>query len=196
MTSRKYGLPPQYPPLGRRGSNTPASPAMVPSSNSQFTQNRSRSLDGLLDSESSPTIQDLPTAPPIASPISAATECIPSERVKQLETCCPTIKPQELHEVSMEKSAANKSFPTIVTTPEQSDIDGDVSSSTKHGSVNNGSSSNKEQNSENILELSNETACDINKASMLSLNSNSSDSKRKRNFMDKCVNKVRSLIKK
>ncbi|CAH0554538.1 unnamed protein product [Brassicogethes aeneus] len=39
-----------------------------------------------------------------------------------------------------------------------------------------------------------ESSCDADKMSTYS--NNSSDSKRKRNFMDRCVNKVRSLIKK
>lgn len=192
MTSRKYGLPPQYPSIGRRGSNTPVPPAMVPSSNSQFTQNRSRSLDGLLDSEQILKTQDLSTGLP-APPPPVATDNTPSENVNQVEKCCSSTQPLQSHELSVDNSGAVVTCsPTVVKTPERNNLETTISTYSKNGS----SSINKEHSSENNLEVPNEAACDINKSSMLSLYSNSSDSKRKRNFMDKCVNKVRSLIKK
>ncbi|KAI4461537.1 hypothetical protein MML48_5g00016717 [Holotrichia oblita] len=191
MTSRKYGLPPQYPSLGRRGSNTPALPVMVPSSNSQMTQNRSRSLDGLLDSEPMLKGKDAPTVVLTPSSIPVSTEIIPSECVTQLETSDLPVKSLESNEFSAEKPSSING-----TATDHCAVEPDVSTCTNSGSLNRGSSNNKQQNCEQNLELSDETACDINKASMLSLNSNSSDFKRKRNFMDKCVNKVRSLMKK
>lgn len=93
--SSKYprGLPPQYPI--RRGSNTPISP-LAASNHTPPTPNRSRSLDGLLDSE------------PTSAKNTALIEQIPSNAT------------QSCDEIDMDKS----SEPTTPTEIEQSnDID-------------------------------------------------------------------------
>lgn len=128
------GLPPQYPV--RRGSNTPISPLATNHAQSP-TPNRSRSLDGLLDSE------------PVAAKNSALLiDKIPS---KATQSC------DELD--SMEK---------IEPVSPATDDDDDE---------------NK------VVEQS------PNDVDKVSVKSNSSE-KRKRNFMDRCVNKVRSFIRK
>lgn len=135
-SSNKYprGLPPQYPP--RRGSNTPISP--LASHKSPSTPNRSRSLDGLLDS----------TEAPVTATNAALIERIPSSAAR---SCEELDKEKQKQKAVSEDSAEN----------------------------------------ENVLENS----TDSNDADKVSMISNSSE-KRKRNFMDRCVNKVRSFIKK
>lgn len=56
----------------------------------------------------------------------------------------------------------------------------------------------KKQTDDVVVELDDVVAkcADSDNIDKVSIQSNSSDSKRKRNFMDRCVNKVRSLIKK
>lgn len=131
MNTSRYprGLPPQYP--YRRGSNSPAS---LVGAGKPPTPNRSRSLDGLLDSE-----------PTCAASNATTIEQTPSQNTKSCDDL-------------------DKDF------DEQTE---DILSSVKSQSLDNG--------------------LDVDK---VSIQSGSSDSKRKRNFMDRCVSKVRSLIKK
>lgn len=134
MGSNKYprGLPPQYP--ARRGSNTPISP--LASHQTPPAPNRSRSLDGLLDSE-----------PTVAAKSATSIERIPSNASRSCE--------------EMDKENVCQSQTETSDGP-QSDT---------------------------------ENVNDPNDTDKVSIISNSSD-KRKRNFMDRCVNKVRSFIKK
>ncbi|KAJ3643615.1 hypothetical protein Zmor_026316 [Zophobas morio] len=73
MNTNRYprGLPPQY-PYTRRGSNTPV--ASVGLAVKPPLPNRSRSLDGLLDSE-----------PPSAAPNATITEKTPSDTTKSCD---------------------------------------------------------------------------------------------------------------
>ncbi|KAJ8971856.1 hypothetical protein NQ314_000518 [Rhamnusium bicolor] len=145
INSNKFpkGLPPQY-PYTRRGSTTPISSLALNSS--PPTPNRSRSLDGLLDSE-----------PIIAASKATTDEQTPSQTTKN----CDNIDKEfsDVNEIETETSNLNKA---------------------------------KAHSMEDYLDYSVDNS-DIDKSS---IHSNSSDSKRKRNFMDRCVNKVRSLIKK
>lgn len=138
MNSTRYnqrGLPPQYP---RRSSNTPISSLALNSVSA--TPNRSRSLDGLLDTE-----------PKLAA------QCVTDDATDPSET--------------------TKSCDEFEKNFEEDD---------------NANLSKKAQSLDNNLDCSLDSS-DMDKSSLYS---NSSDSKRKRNFMDRCVNKVRSLIKK
>lgn len=135
------GLPPQY--SYRRGSTTPISSLALNSSPS--TPNRSRSLDGLLDSE--PKIAAAEITEEVSNPSDTADEgCDDSDST---------------------------------TKDNQTDIHTNLYKIKAHSvdDIIDGSIDNKELDKHSI-------------------NSNSSDSKRKRNFMDRCVNKVRSLIRK
>lgn len=158
MSTSKYprGLPPQYPQIGRRGSNTPISPMAI--NETQSTPNRSRSLDGLLDSESTSRKSD-------TSSSSSTSDQSPSESALKTQSCENILNKQDI-EIKPNMQTEEK---------------------------------NTRKTNENSLENSlDETRGNDDKRSIstLSLHSNSSDSKRKRNFMDRCVNKVRSLIKK
>lgn len=135
------GLPPQYP--YRRGSTTPISSLALNST--PGTPNRSRSLDGLLDSE--PKIAALEITEEASNPSDAA-----EESCNDFEAT--TIDKQTDTHTNLSKVKAHSADDIL------------------DGSVDN---------------------CELDKHS---INSNSSDSKRKRNFMDRCVNKVRSLIRK
>lgn len=110
------------------------------------TPNRSRSLDGLLDSE-----------PIIAASKATIDEQTPSQTTKS----CDDIDKEFSDEKEKETDTSNLNKTKVHNVDDH--IDCSVDSS------------------------------DIDKSS---IHSNSSDSKRKRNFMDRCVNKVRSLIKK
>ncbi|CAH1112714.1 unnamed protein product [Psylliodes chrysocephalus] len=125
------------PPYPRRGSNTPVS-SLALNSYPPLPPNRSRSLDGLLDS---------------TEPIAAVSEAT-------------------IHDQVPSKSCDN--------------IDRDSSDSSDKETDPN-SLSNKVDNFLDAADSDNDKS---------SIYSNSSDSKRKRNFMDRCVNKVRSFIKK
>lgn len=135
------GLPPQY--SYRRGSTTPISSLALNST--PGTPNRSRSLDGLLDSE--PKLAAAEITEEVSNPSETASEsCNDSEsttKEKQTDT-----------HTNLSKVKAHSVDDILDSSVDNKDID-------KH-----------------------------------SINSNSSDSKRKRNFMDRCVNKVRSLIRK
>ncbi|XP_018577701.1 uncharacterized protein LOC108916007 [Anoplophora glabripennis] len=146
INSNKFprGLPPLYPYI-RRGSNTPISSLALISN--PPTPSRSRSLDGLFDSE-----------PTIAASQASTDEPTPSQTAKS----CDDIEKEFSDENKLETDTCN------------------LKKSTKAHSV------------YNRLDYSIDNS-DIDKSSIYS---NSSDSKRKRNFMDRCVNKVRSLIKK
>ncbi|KAJ8917810.1 hypothetical protein NQ315_010716 [Exocentrus adspersus] len=145
INSNKFakGLPPLY-PYTRRGSNTPISSLALISN--PPTPNRSRSLDGLLDSE--------PTG---AASKAAIDEQTPSQTTKSCD-----------------------------------DIDKDFSDEDRTETETNNLEDTKCNGVNDHLDCSVDNS-DIDKSS---IHSNSSDSKRKRNFMDRCVNKVRSLIKK
>jgi len=164
MSSGRYprGLPPQCPSTPRRGSNSPISPIAVNSTSS--VPNRSRSLDGLLDTE----------------PIQIATaatnsEQTPSENAQKSQSC----------DNNLDKKISDENIHIDKETEKLND---------RNSSLSNASS--RTQNLENSLDDSLDSN-DINKSSDLSLHSNSSDtSKQKRKFVNRCVNKVRSLIKK
>lgn len=144
MTSNKHlhgGLPPAHPKQPRRGSNTPISP--MAAGLTQATPNRSRSLDGLLDSD----------------------QRLSSEREPE----------------TVEMSEDSSGSPSVPAKPTERN---------KSGNLTTVKARSMENNLDEPLDHS------TKKSSMQSLHSNSSDSKRKRNFMDRCVNKVRSLIKK
>lgn len=136
-------MPPLYPYI-RRGSNTPISSLALISN--PPTPNRSRSLDGLLDSETT-----------IAASQATTDEQTPSQAAKS----CDDIDKEFSDEDKLETDTCNLKKSKTHSIDNRLDY-----------SVNSG---------------------DIDKSS---IHSNSSDSKRKRNFMDRCVNKVRSLIKK
>lgn len=152
MSAGKYprGLPPQYPQTYRRGSNTPV--INKADDETQLTPNRSRSLDGLLDSDPCEKIK-----------------IEPSPDASQKTQSCEDILKQKIDFRNSEKPTEEKNALCI--------------------------DSLRETKKESILEESFNSE-DKKSSSTLSLQSNSSDTKRKRNFMDRCVNKVRSLIKK
>lgn len=127
------GLPPHYP--SRRGSVTPISSLAL--SSAPATPNRSRSLDGLLDSES----------------MKSDEKAIPSEAAAD--------------------SCTNFDFP---------DKEAQTDTHTNLNKV-------KAHSVDDVLDSS----IELDKHS---IRSNSSEAKRKQNFMDRCVNKVRSLIRK
>lgn len=138
------GLPPQYP--FRRGSNTPISPL---ASCTTPSPNRSRSLDGLLDS----------TEPPVVTTVNNNSSKKNSTLIEQI----PSNASQSCDEL---------------------DINSTCSSTT---------TKNIDDEKEKIIEQSNNN--NNNDLDKVSVKSNSSE-KRKRNFMDRCVNKVRSFIRK
>ncbi|RZC34293.1 uncharacterized protein BDFB_000513, partial [Asbolus verrucosus] len=130
MNSNRHprGLPPQY-PYTRRGSNTPVSSLAMTSM--PPTPNRSRSLDGLLDSE-----------PTSAASNATITEQTPSQTTKSCD--------------DLDKDFNNKQTDDVVK-------------------LNNVKSQRMDNSLDNIDKVS--------------IQSGSSDSKRKRNFMDRCVSK-------
>ena len=237
MTSRRHGLPPQYPHMGRRGSNTPVS--QMPIQKSQLSPNRSRSLDGLLDAE--PGINSrkssISTAEALPSndishktqscegildnvTISQSPPCERNETESMFDECESNIKdtPEPSATVKKFTASAHASIGDDIPSTETNVLSGDENvfkdnnvSSTEDSDV----SSTKDtatvnsviRDTSDEMQLLNVQSCGLNASSdnsdikksspsMLSLHSNSSDSKRKRNFMDRCVNKVRSLIKK
>lgn len=153
MSAGKHprGLPPQYPQNYRRGSNSPACGKTV--SETQLTPNRSRSLDGLLDSET-------------GDKAAAQQGCSSYETPPVTQSCENILNNKEITQTDDEKSALN-------------DSKFECNNATNENALEESTNSDDKQSS-----------------STLSLHSNSSESKRKRNFMDRCVNKVRSLIKK
>ncbi|KAF2904682.1 hypothetical protein ILUMI_01488 [Ignelater luminosus] len=165
MSSGRYprGLPPQCPSTPRRGSNSPISPVAVHSTPS--VPNRSRSLDGLLDSEPLQTT-------------TANSEQTPSENAQKSQSC----------DNNLDKKISDENIHVDKETEKLNDRNSNLSNT----------SSNKTQNLESSLDDSLDSN-DINtKSSDISLHSNSSDNnnKQKRKFVNRCVNKVRSLIKK
>lgn len=140
MTGNKYGsprggLPPPFPNYNRRGSNP---------IEDQKSPNRSRSLDGLLDTDSRMNFENHDENP--------------SETTLSCENLLQVEVNEETGEGKTDKCVNSKN--------------------TKSHSVGDGVDDKSD------------------KSSNLSLHSSSSESKRKKNFMDRCVNKVRSFIKK
>lgn len=175
MTGNRHprGLPPQYPYQPRRGSNTPLTPL---GSQPPPTPNRSRSLDGLLDSDHG---LSTPTEKP---PINIKK---PSENGSQSCESLLRCNDNNLNEDEDESEVS----------PEHTNNNSTVKRTIIEGTTDcNSSTIDDSTTDSNSLDDCSE-ACD-KKSSTLSLHSNSSESKRKRNFMDRCVNKVRSLIKK
>lgn len=152
MSAGKYprGLPPTYPQTYRRGSNTPNTNKAV--NDTQLTPNRSRSLDGLLDSEPNQTVINENTSKDVSP---------------KTQSCEDILNNQNNTETDDKSDLFNDKLDHLLETNATRD---------------------------NILEISSNS--DDKGSSTLSLHSSSSESKRKRNFMDRCVNKVRSLIKK
>lgn len=135
--------------------------------NSSPVPNRSRSLDELLDAE---------PAEKIKSTINNV-EQIPSENTQKSVSC----------DNNLDKSISDE---TIHNKEETEKIN-------NRNSTLSNNSSNKSQNFGSSLDDSIDSSNEINKSDVISLHSNSSDnSKQRRRFVNRCVNKVRSLIKK
>lgn len=156
------GLPPTYPQTFRRGSNTPNTNRTV--NDTQLTPNRSRSLDGLLDS----------------------TEPITQDDNKETLSAEVSSKTQSCEDILNNKD--NVETDVVVVDDDDDSVNPRKTNLENSQEINN-------PNQENCLEESTNSD-DKKSTSTLSLHSNSSESKRKRNFMDRCVNKMRSLIKK
>lgn len=157
----RKGLPPQPPVAApRRSSITPGSPNKDRQPGLPPIPNRSRSLDGLLDSsESHSTLTD-----PSSKTVQGATteqQCI-SRSCDSVLDPPPSVSPP----------------PPPAASPVMEQTDRVLT---------------KTRSLEEHLDDSESSSGDPKRSSQISL---SSDTKRKRNFMDRCVNKVRSLIRK
>lgn len=171
-TRRGCGLPPQY-PYYRRGSNVTPISSLALNSSPPAPPNRSRSLDGLLDSSNSNETVIAKTTAEDSNP----SECAGTNNSKQITKSCDDIDSIDVtsscnnynNEPSTGKDTETNNLK--VKSYSLDDLDSSVEG------VNNDCGSNQQDQDESSI-------C------------SSSSEKRKRNFMDRCVNKVRSLIKK
>lgn len=183
MSANKYprGLPPTYPQTYRRGSNTPNTNRVV-NDTQLITTNRSRSLDGLLDS-TEPITQD------------DSKEILSTDVSSKTQSCEDILNNKDDKVEETDKNIKNDDH-NHHDDDDDDNVDGDAKSVNPiKSNLENVQEINPNTSQENCFEESTNTD-DRKSTSTLSLHSNSSESKRKRNFMDRCVNKMRSLIKK